>query len=119
MVGYLNDGLGDDEDRGAMAKTRLIVESPSKARMIGKYRGPNYVMRASLGHVSDLPCRTLGINTANDFEPTYEVSPEKGKTVAALCKAVREADAVLLATDPDREGEAIVWQIAVATGLRA
>jgi DNA topoisomerase-1 len=100
-----------------MAKTLLIVESPSKAKTIGKYLGPGYVVRASLGHVRDLPRRTLGVDIANDFAPAYEVSPEKGKTVAALRKAVREADAVLLATDPDREGEAIAWHIAVATGL--
>src|SRR4051795_4238652 len=79
---------------GRMAKTLLIVESPSKAKTIGKYLGPGYVVRASLGHVRDLPRRTLGVDTANDFTPDYEISPEKGKTVAALRKAVREADAV-------------------------
>ncbi len=100
-----------------MAKTLLIVESPAKARTIGKYLGPGYVVRASLGHVRDLPRRTLGIDIANGFAPDYEVTAEKGKTVAALRKAVREADTVLLATDPDREGEAIAWHIAVATGI--
>ena len=100
-----------------MAKTLLIVESPAKARTIGKYLGPDYLVRASMGHVRDLPRRTLGVDIADGFAPTYEIAPEKGKTVAALRKAVREADAVLLATDPDREGEAIAWHIAIATGV--
>ena len=100
-----------------MAKTLLIVESPAKAKTIGKYLGPDYVVRASMGHVRDLPRRTLGVDIADGFTPSYEIAPEKGKTVAALRKAAREAGAVLLATDPDREGEAIAWHIAVATGL--
>ena len=100
-----------------MAKTLLIVESPAKAKTIGKYLGPDYIVRASMGHVRDLPRRTLGVDVAADFAPAYEITPEKGKTVAALRKAVRGADAVLLATDPDREGEAIAWHIAIATGL--
>src|SRR3982750_1656047 len=101
---------------GAMAKTLLIVESPAKAKTIGKYLGPSYVVRASMGHVRDLPRRTLGVDIADGFKPAYEITAEKGKTVAALRKAVKEADAVLLATDPDREGEAIAWHIAIATG---
>ncbi len=100
-----------------MAKTLLIVESPAKAKTIGKYLGPDYLVRASMGHVRDLPRRTLGVDIAGDFAPSYEITAEKSKTVAALRKAVRGADAVLLATDPDREGEAIAWHIAVATGL--
>ncbi|MDP9371937.1 MAG: type I DNA topoisomerase, partial [Chloroflexota bacterium] len=100
-----------------MAKTLLIVESPAKAKTIGKYLGPGYVVRASMGHVRDLPRRTLGVDIAGGFTPAYEITAEKGKTVAALRKAVREADAVLLATDPDREGEAIAWHIAIAAGV--
>ncbi len=100
-----------------MAKTLLIVESPTKAKTIGKYLGPDYIVRASMGHVRDLPRRTLGVDTANGFAPSYEITAEKSKTVAALRKAVRGADAVLLATDPDREGEAIAWHIAIATGV--
>ncbi len=100
-----------------MAKTLLIVESPAKAKTIGKYLGPNYIVRASMGHVRDLPRRTLGVDIPGGFTPSYEITPEKGKTVAALRKSVREADAVLLATDPDREGEAIAWHIAIATGV--
>src|SRR5439155_9673162 len=100
-----------------MAKTLLIVESPAKAKTIGKYLGPGYVVRASMGHVRDLPRRTLGVDLADGFKPAYEISAEKGKTVAALRKAVREADTVLLATDPDREGEAIAWHVAIATGV--
>src|SRR3712207_6404070 len=102
---------------GAMAKTLLIVESPAKAKTIGKYLGPSYIVRASMGHVRDLPRRTLGVDLADGFKPAYEISAEKGKTVAALRRAVREADAVLLATDPDREGEAIAWHVAIATGV--
>ena len=100
-----------------MAKTLLIVESPAKAKTIGKYLGPSYVVRASMGHVRDLPRRSLGVDIADNFKPSYEIAAEKGKTVAALRKSVREADAVLLATDPDREGEAIAWHIAIATGV--
>ncbi|HEY8601862.1 MAG TPA: type I DNA topoisomerase [Thermomicrobiales bacterium] len=100
-----------------MAKTLLIVESPSKAKTIGKYLGPNFIVRASMGHVRDLPRRTLGIDIPGGFKPDYEITAEKSKTVAALRKSVREADAVLLATDPDREGEAIAWHIAIATGV--
>ena len=100
-----------------MAKTLLIVESPAKAKTIGKYLGPNFIVRASMGHVRDLPRRTLGVDIPGGFKPSYEITAEKSKTVAALRKSVREADAVLLATDPDREGEAIAWHIAIATGV--
>ena len=100
-----------------MAKTLVIVESPAKARTIARYLGAGYTVKASMGHVRDLPKKGLGVDVANGFVPDYQVSPEKGKTVAGLRKAVREADRVLLATDPDREGEAIAWHIAAATGM--
>lgn len=87
------------------------------AKTIAKYLGPGYIVRASLGHVRDLPRRTLGVDLAGGFTPSYEITAEKSKTVAALRKAVREADAVLFATDPDREGEAMAWHIAIATGV--
>ncbi len=94
----------------------VIVESPAKAKTIGKYLGAGYTVKASMGHVRDLPQKGLGVDVEGGFKPEYQVSPEKGKTVTQLRKAVREADEVLLATDPDREGEAIAWHIAAATG---
>ncbi|MDP9380158.1 MAG: toprim domain-containing protein, partial [Chloroflexota bacterium] len=99
-----------------MPKKLVIVESPAKAKTIGKYLGAGYTVKASMGHVRDLPQKGLGVDVEGGFKPEYQVSPEKGKTVTQLRKAVREADEVLLATDPDREGEAIAWHIAAATG---
>ncbi len=99
-----------------MSKTLVIVESPAKAKTIAKYLGAGYTVKASMGHVRDLPQSGLGVDVEGGFTPEYQVSPEKSKTVAQLRKAVREADRVLLATDPDREGEAIAWHIAAATG---
>jgi len=99
-----------------MSKTLVIVESPAKAKTIAKYLGAGYTVKASMGHVRDLPQKGLGVDVEGGFTPEYLVSPEKGKTVAELRKAVKAADRVLLATDPDREGEAIAWHIAAATG---
>ena len=90
-----------------MGRSLVIVESPAKAKTINKYLGRNYVVKASYGHVMDLPKKELGIDIAHGFEPTYEVSPSKTDVVQALQKAAATADAVYLAGDPDREGEAI------------
>ena len=99
-----------------MAKTHtklLIVESPSKAKTIGKYLGSEYTVRASVGHVRDLPKSNKdAIDIENGFVPHYVVSPEKKKVVSELSKLTRDGAEVLLATDPDREGEAISWHIA-------
>jgi DNA topoisomerase-1 len=95
-----------------MGKSLVIVESPAKAKTINKYLGRNYSVKASYGHVMDLPKKTLGIDIAHGFEPTYEVSPNKTDVVAALQKAASTADAVYLAGDPDREGEAICAHLA-------
>src|SRR5450755_729294 len=95
-----------------MGKSLVIVESPAKAKTINKYLGRNYSVKASYGHVMDLPKKELGIDIAHGFEPTYEVSPSKIDVVQALQKAASTADAVYLAGDPDREGEAICSHLA-------
>src|SRR3989449_6305206 len=95
-----------------MGRSLVIVESPAKAKTINKYLGRNYSVKASLGHVKDLPKKVLGIDVENGFEPTYEVIPGKTKVVAELKKAGKEADAIYLAADPDRESEAICANLA-------
>ncbi len=96
--------------------TRLvIVESPAKAKTITKYLGPGYSVRASFGHVRDLPEKGIGVDLKNDFAPTYVVPEDKEDTIKGLRAAVRAASAVYLATDPDREGEAIAWHVLEAT----
>ena len=93
-------------------RTLLVVESPSKARVIGKYLGPKYKVIASVGHVRDLPKSRLGVDVENNFEPEYINIRGKGDTIREIKKEARAADKVLLATDPDREGEAISWHLA-------
>ncbi len=88
----------------------VVVESPAKAKTIGKYLGPNYVVKASVGHVRDLRKKD-GVDIENGFEPTYEVIDGKKKVVAEIRKAARENEKVYLASDPDREGEAIAWHL--------
>src|SRR5579883_3168125 len=95
-----------------MARSLVIVESPAKAKTINKYLGRNYTVKASYGHVMDLPKKELGINVKKNFEPTYEVSPDKTNVVETLQKAAEKAEAVYLAADPDREGEAICAHLA-------
>ncbi len=96
----------------------VIVESPAKSKTIGKYLGPGYSVRASIGHVRDLPKKNENaVDIAHGFTPHYEVIPEKKKIIAELKMAAKKADEVLLATDPDREGEAIAWHVAEALGL--
>ena len=99
-----------------MPRSLVIVESPAKAKTINKYLGRNYSVRASLGHVKDLPKKDLGIDVDHGFEPTYEVIPGKTKVVAELKKAAKDAEAVYLAADPDREGEAICAHLAEVLG---
>lgn len=94
-----------------MAKRLVIVESPAKARTVYRYLGNQYLVRASMGHIRDLPKQRLGVDIEHDFEPEYEVIPERKKTVAELRKFARQCEAVLLAADPDREGEAICWHL--------
>ena len=95
-----------------MGKSLVIVESPAKAKTINKYLGRNYTVKASYGHIMDLPKKVLGIDIAHGFEPTYEVNPDKESVVTQLQKAASTADAVYLAGDPDREGEAICAHLA-------
>ncbi|HLZ46152.1 MAG TPA: type I DNA topoisomerase [Gemmatimonadales bacterium] len=90
----------------------VIVESPTKAKTIGKYLGKGYTVKATVGHLRDLPKRELGVDVENNFTPKYVTIKEKAKTLAEIKKAAKAADQVLLATDPDREGEAIAWHVA-------
>lgn len=100
-----------------MAKNLVIVESPAKAKTIKKFLGANYEVIASNGHVRDLPKSTLGIDIENDYEPKYITIRGKGDLLAELRKAVKKADKIYLATDPDREGEAISYHLSVALKL--
>ena len=100
-----------------MAKKLVIVESPAKAKTITKYLGKGYEVVASKGHVRDLPDKTLSVDVRNRYEPKYEIIPEKEALVEQLTKKAHKADAVYLATDPDREGEGISWHLASVLGL--
>ncbi len=97
-------------------KQLVIVESPAKARTIGKYLGPGYRVRASVGHIRDLPERELGVDVEKGFEPRYVTIRGKGKVIQELRRDAEGVDAVLLATDPDREGEAIAYHVAEQLG---
>ena len=100
-----------------MARHLVIVESPAKVKTIKKFLGANYVVMASNGHVRDLPKSSLGIDVEHDFEPKYITIRGKGDILANLRKEVKKADKVYLATDPDREGEAIAWHLWYALKL--
>ena len=100
-----------------MAKNLVIVESPAKAKTINKYLGKDYLVKASIGHIKDLPSKGLGVDVEHNFKPTYELIPDSKKRnnkriVAELKKAAKDAEAVYLAADPDREGEAICQHLA-------
>ena len=95
----------------------VIVESPAKAKTIGKYLGRGYKVTASMGHVRDLPASTLGIDVENGYTPKYITIKGKQKLVKELKAEAKKCDGVLLATDPDREGEAISWHLANILGL--
>ena len=100
-----------------MAKNLVIVESPAKVKTIKKFLGKNYEVLASNGHIRDLPKSKLGIDIENDFEPKYITIRGKGDILAKLRKEVKKADKIYLATDPDREGEAISWHLSQALNL--
>ena len=100
-----------------MAKYLVIVESPAKVKTIKKFLGKNYEVAASNGHVRDLPKSQLGVDVEHDFEPKYITIRGKGDILANLRKEVKKADKVYLATDPDREGEAISWHLSKALKL--
>ncbi len=95
----------------------VIVESPKKARSIDKFLGGDYIVKASMGHVRDLPKRKLGLDVGHGYAPSYEVVPAKKDTISELKRAAARADMVYLATDPDREGEAIAWHLQQALEL--
>ena len=95
----------------------VIVESPAKANTIKRFLGGNSKVVASMGHVRDLPKSKLGVNIENDFEPEYINIRGKGKLITSLKKDAKNARKVYLATDPDREGEAIAWHLAYILGI--
>ncbi len=100
-----------------MAQNLIIVESPAKMKTIKKFLGRNYTVDASMGHIRDLPKSSMGVDVEHDFEPKYITIRGKGDLVASLKKEVKKADVVYLATDPDREGEAISWHLMSALNL--
>lgn len=100
-----------------MAKYLIIVESPTKVKTIKKFLGSNYDVAASNGHVRDMPKSQLGFDVENNYEPKYITIRGKGDILAALRKSVKKSDKVYLATDPDREGEAISWHLSKALKL--
>jgi DNA topoisomerase-1 len=99
-----------------MAKALVIVESPAKAKTINKYLGRDFKVMASMGHVRDLPKSKLGVDVESGFEPEYVVLPDRAKVIKELKEAAKSADRIFIATDPDREGEAIGWHLAEELG---
>ena len=95
-----------------MADTLVIVESPSKAKTIGKYLGSKYIVKASMGHIRDLPKSQIGVEVTNGFEPKYITIRGKGSILKELKDASKKVNRIILAADPDREGEAIAWHLA-------
>ena len=100
-----------------MKKNLIIVESPTKSKTITKFLGKNYAVKASMGHLRDLPKSTLGVDVEHDFTPKYINIRGKGDLIRELKAEAAKADKVYLATDPDREGEAISWHLAHILGL--
>ncbi|MDQ1533762.1 MAG: topoisomerase, partial [Actinomycetota bacterium] len=101
-----------------MAKSLVIVESPAKGKTIAGFLGADYDVKASIGHIRDLPTKGLGIDVDNHFEAEYVVSEGKQKVVSDLKRALKGADELILATDEDREGEAIGWHVLEALAPR-
>src|ERR1044072_3100800 len=104
-----------------MPKNLVIVESPAKAKTINKYLGKDFIVKASIGHIKDLPSKGLGVDVEKKYEPEYEIIPDpkkrnNKKIVADLKKAAKEVGAIYLAADPDREGEAICENLAEQSG---
>ena len=95
-----------------MSKNLIIVESPTKARTLSRFLGDDYQIEASMGHIRDLPKSKIGIDTEKNFEPTYIIPTDKRKTVEHLKHVTEKASSIVLATDLDREGEAIAWHLA-------
>lgn len=99
-------------------KNLVIVESPAKAKTIEKFLGKDYTVKSSFGHIRDLPKKGISIDIANNFEPSYEIPADKKKVIAELKKDAKAAETIWLASDEDREGEAIAWHLSVALGLK-
>ena len=104
--------------RFEMAKNLVIVESPAKAKTIEGYLGKDFVVKSSFGHVRDLAKKGVAIDIENGYQPNYEVSTDKKQVVSELKKMVKSVDTVWLATDEDREGEAISWHLFETLGLK-
>lgn len=100
----------------SLAKSLVVVESPTKARTLQKFLSRGYEVVASMGHVKDLPKSQLGVDVDADFAPKYIVIKGKGPVLKSLREAAKKADSVYMATDPDREGEAISWHLQAALG---
>ena len=98
-------------------KSLVVVESPAKAKTINKYLGPDFEVKASMGHIRDLPSKGLNVDIENDFEPTYQIMPGKKRIATSLKAAAKKIDRLFLATDLDREGEAIAWHLAQILGV--
>jgi len=98
-------------------KSLVVVESPAKARTINKYLGSDFEVKSSMGHVRDLPSKGLNVDIENDFKPTYDIMPGKKRTVTSLREAAKKCDKLYLATDLDREGEAIAWHLVQLLGV--
>ena len=105
------------KSRSSNGTSLVIVESPAKAKTINRYLGPGYDVQASGGHVRDLPSKGLNVDIENDFAPTYDIMPGKKRTILALKAAAKKSDKLYLATDLDREGEAIAWHLAQVLGV--
>jgi DNA topoisomerase-1 len=103
--------LDDDDLEGGSGRSLVIVESPAKAKTLKKILGSKFMIKASVGHIRDLPEKKLGVDIEHDFEPVYEVLPAKADLVEELQQAARKSDVIYLAADPDREGEAIAWHV--------
>src|SRR2546428_4457444 len=109
-------GFGNNKE--AVAEGLIIVESPAKARTLKRFLGDRFDVRASMGHVRDLPERELAVDVENDFRPSYRVVGDRQETISALKKAVKNRSDVILASDPDTEGEAIAWHLSEVLHLR-
>jgi len=101
-----------------MAKALVVVESPAKAKTINKYLGRDYKVLASMGHVRDLPKNKLGVDVEDGFKPDYVVIPDRAKVIKELKAAAKGVSEIFVATDPDREGEAIGWHLAEELGSK-
>ena len=114
-----DDGQAGQDDAASKRTGRnlVVVESPAKAKTINRYLGKDFIVKASMGHVRDLPEKQLGVDLEHNFEPTYEALASRKKVLSELKKYAKTAPRVFLATDLDREGEAIAWHLAESLGV--